>query len=326
MRNRATTYAILLLVTLLSWTGTRAQNTPPQVEAHFEPDSIAIGDQFKLEVTVQKDVMQLVGFPEFPEHKIGEIIEILEEGPVDTLAHEGRNVTLHKSYRLTTFDAGGYSLGRYPMLYVDKNITDTIWSRDSLVLRVGTFEIDTTKQTIYDIKRPLDLPLRFGEFSGYLLWGLLGLAALGALIWYLIKRRKSLPLFGKPKPVDPPHVAAIKALEVLHNQKVWQNNKHKLYYTRLTDIIREYLEGRFGVHAMEMTSDEIMEALSGLELSEKSRTELRDLLQSADLVKFAKHVPDAEYNENAYTCAYYFVEDTKPTEVEEKPAEVEEEK
>ncbi len=298
------------------------QSTPPNVEARFSPDSIAIGDQFTLEVTVSKDIVQQVGFPEFKDHTISGILEILQESGADTVSREGRNVVLRKKYLLTTFEEGGYNLGRYPMLYIDKNITDTIWSRDSLILKVGTFEIDTTKDQIFDIKPPLDTPLKFGEFSGYLLWGLLGLAAVGAVIWLIIKRRKALGLFGSPKPTDPPHVAAIKALEILHNQKVWQAGRHKLYYTKLTDIIREYLEKRYGISAMEMTSDEILAAIIDLNLPAKSVDEMKELLRSADLVKFAKHVPDADYNENAYLSAYYFVEDTKPQE-EEKPQQME---
>ena len=314
---------------LLSLAGLTAfgQSTPPSVEARFTPDSIAIGDQFTLEVTVSKDIVQQVGFPEFEDHKIGKIIEILQESGADTVSREGRNVVLRKKYLLTTFDEGAYSLGRYPVLYADKNITDTIWSKDSLLLKVGTFEIDTTKDRIFDIKPPLEMPLKFGEFSGYLLWGLLGLAALGVLVWLFIKRRKALGLFGAPKSIDPPHVAAIKALETLHNQKVWQTGRHKLYYTKLTDIIREYLEKRYGIPAMEMTSDEILSAIIDLNLPVKSVDEMQDLLRSADLVKFAKYVPDADYNENAYLSAYYFVEDTKPRDPEvEQAAEAEHEK
>lgn len=293
-----------------------AQTKPPIVDARLEPDSVAIGDQFHLEVTVTKDQVQIVDFPMFENGIIGEKIEILKEGAVDTILHEGRTLTLRKRYLLTTFDEGYYSLGRFPTLYMDKNIVDTLWSRDSLLLKVGTYEIDTVKQTIYDIREPLHTPVKFGEISGYLIWGLIIGAAIALLVFYIIRRRKRIPLFGKPSPADPPHVKAIKALEELHHQKVWQNNKHKQYYTRLTDIIREYLEERYGVHAPEMTSDEVLEAIVQFSLPERSVNELRHLLRSADMVKFAKQIPDSEDNETAFTAAYYFVEQTKPTEIE----------
>ncbi|MDL2320640.1 hypothetical protein LJC45_05870 [Alistipes sp. OttesenSCG-928-B03] len=292
------------------------QSRKPVVESRLVPDSIAIGDHFDLEVTVDKDALQYVDFPSFDEGVLTPQIEVLEEHPVDTVSSEGRRVKLMKRYRLTTFDEGVHTIGGVPVLYVDKNITDTLYVRDSMVLQVGTFEIDTLTQTIEDIKPTMNAPLRFGEFSGYLLWGLLALVLIAALVWWIIRRRKNLTFLGKPKPVEPPHVVAIRALEMLHNQKLWQNNKHKQYYTRLTDILREYLEGRYGIHAMEMTSDEILAAVSEVEVAEGPLANLRGLLKTADLVKFAKFEPAGAENEVAYTQTYYFVENTKPTEVE----------
>ena len=98
---------------------------------------------------------------------------------------------------------------------------------------------------------------------------------------------------------------------------MWQNNKHKLYYSLLTEILRTYIDGRWGVSAMEMTSDEIIAAMRSVELPDKARMDLTAILRDADLVKFAKFAPEAEQNENDYQKAYYFVEETKP--VEENP-------
>ena len=82
----------------------------------------------------------------------------------------------------------------------------------------------------------------------------------------------------------------------------------------MSDILRTYLAGRFGVGAMEMTTDEIMEAVREIEMPTKCSVDLINLLQDADLAKFAKFEPDAEQNESAYAKAYYFVEETKPVE------------
>ena len=309
---------ILLLAAALSALSVAGQSRRPVVDARFIPDSIMIGDQFTLEVTVEKDMVQIVAFPDFTGGSLdGKIIEILEEGPVDTLEVDGRRQKLQKKYKLTTFEDGYYGFGHFPALYLDKNVTDTIWSRDSLNLFIETFEIDTLTQTIHDIKRPLRAPFRPGEISGYAGLVLLALVIIIVALWLIIRWRRNRRLFGDPKHRDPPHVAAIKALEILHNQKLWQNNKHKHYYTRLTDILREYMEGRYGVSAMEMTSDEIMTSMAERGISGKPYDNLRGILSTADLVKFAKYVPNADYNENAYTMAYYFVEETKPSEGEE---------
>ena len=200
---------------------------------------------------------------------------------------------------------------------------DTLYTSDSLRLDVGTFQIDTAKQTIYDLKPQRTLPLRAEEITGYLFGGLFLLLNLAALLfalrYHLSKRGKHLSDLFKPAPPAPPHVA----LEGLHNQKLWQNNKHKAYYSGLTDILRRYLAGRYGIGALEMTSDEIIDAVRPLDLPRKSAMELTALLREADLVKFAKATPEAARNEEAYQWAYYFVEETKP--VEEQPsAEAEE--
>jgi hypothetical protein len=92
---------------------------------------------------------------------------------------------------------------------------------------------------------------------------------------------------------------------------LWQNGRHKEYYTRLTDILREYLDGRYNVSAMEMTSDEIIKSIASLELDSKQMELICELLQTADFVKFAQQAADAEQNEKFYTGVYYFVENTK---------------
>ena len=180
-------------------------------------------------------------------------------------------------------------------------------------------------QSIYDLKPQKTLPFRLREIQDYLLWGLVLLLLLAAgayaLFRWLAKRGKRFGDLFKPAPPLPPHVAAIQALETLHNQKLWQNNRHKQYYSGLTDILRTYIAARWGVGAMEMTSDEIIESMRGEELPDKARRDLTSILRDADLVKFAKATPDAEQNESDYLKAYYFVEETKLVEEETAPAE-----
>lgn len=293
-----------------------AQSPRPEVTTSIDRDSMAIGDRFTLSVQVDKDIMQVVDFPSFDGGMMTDRIEVVAESGVDTLAREGRRVSIAKKYLLTTFDEGIYSLGGFPVLYVDKNVVDTIESGDSLRLLVTTFEIDTASSTIYDIKAPLRPHVKFGEWSLWALCGIVGLALAALIVYMIVRWRKGRPIFGQPKPKLPPHVTAIRALEALSNQKLWQNGKHKAYYTRLTDIMREYLKERYGIQALEMTSDEIIAALSAEQIDDKNRRDLTWLLQTADFVKFAKYAPEAEQNENAYYGAYYFVEDTKAVEAQ----------
>ena len=275
---------LFAIALLLAGAAVRAQNAPT-VTARIEPDSIMIGDRFDLTVEVDKDLVQVVQFPEF-ENKEGSPLELVKDHPIDTLERDGRHLRLRKRYTLAAFEEGKWNLGLPAVLYADKNIVDTLRTRDSLYLEVATFQIDSTSQSIYDLKPQRNLPFRFAEVSGYAKWGVLALlmilVALYALKRILARYGKGLGDLFKPAPPQPPHVVAIKALEALHNQKLWQNNRHK-------------------------------------QLPDKARMDLTAILRDADLVKFAKATPDGQQNEADYLKAFYFVEETKLVVEEEEP-------
>lgn len=310
--------AVLIPLLVLMGFVAAAQSETPTVRARIEPDSLFIGDQFDFVIEIEKDLVQTTLFPEFTPAKEG-MIELVEVMPIDTLERDGRRLKIAQRYRLAAFQEGLINMGKPGVLYADKNIVDTLYATDSLVLKVGTFQIDSTSQSIYDLKPQLTLKFKLAEIRGYIAWGLLIALLVALAIYglhrYLEARGRHLKDLFKPAPPEPPHVVAIKALEALHHQKLWQNNKHKLYYSTLTDILRTYIAGRWEVGAMEMTSDEIITAMRQEELPEKARMDLTSVLMDADLVKFAKFTPEAEQNESDYTKVYYFVEETKPVEV-----------
>ena len=179
------------------------------------------------------------------------------------------------------------------------------------MLKVITFDIDTLSQTIFDIKPPMSAPFKPAEIFGYVMWacGILFVVSF-LLLWYLCNRRKHKDLDSR-KSLLPPHVLAIMELEKVHAQKMWQSGKHKQYYTKLTDIVREYIDERYSIPAMELTSEEILDSFKNKNLPPMAFKRLEELLRTADFVKFAKFVPGKEENEAVYNDAYYFVEDTK---------------
>jgi hypothetical protein len=288
----------------------------PTITATFDRDTITIGDQFTMTLTIEKDIMQMVGPAELEQGEIAPGVELMREFPLDTVATDGRRQTLAKRYLMTIWEEGRYNLGLIPALYADKNVIDTLWARDSLRIVVRSFDIDLEKDKPYDIKPPAEVPFRFGEISGWLALGLLGLALVGVAMWLVKKYRgRLIPLLGGGDPSLPPHVEAIRRLEALRNQKLPQNGRHKQYYSGLVDILRTYLERRFGIGAMEMTSAEILDAVNeprrAGEVDSKRYDDLAALLTTADLVKFAKFIPDEATEDAAYYNAYYFVEETK---------------
>ena len=321
---------IAYLLALLIVQSVVAQNTRPTITSHLSADTIMIGDRVTLTIEVEKDVMQHIAFPTFdftpkvtPEgedqHDQAEpSIEVIRDFAPDTIQQKGRRVLLRKRYEMAIYDEGIYKLGKAQVLYLDKNVIDTLFAEREEELFVKTFQIDSTMTTVRDLKPQMTLKLRFAEFSGYLAiaLGVLMLLALAVylLVRHLSKQGKRISDLFKPAPPVPAHIVAIEALEKLYNEKLWQNDKHKLYYSGLSDILRTYIAGRFEVGAMEMTTDEIADALRNIDIEQKPKMDLLAVLRDADLVKFAKATPEAEDNELAYSKAYHFVEETKPAE------------
>ena len=188
-----------LATALLTGLTTVLYAAPPTITARVEPDSIGIGDRFDVVIDVDRDLVQVVEFPTFnPPPQSG--LEVVESHPVDTLRRDGRHLSLRKRYTLAAFEEGNLGLGRAQVLYLDKNITDTLYTADTLRLQVGTFQIDSTSHTIYDIKAQRTLPFRYGEISGYVLWSLLGLIVLGG------PGRRRPPPDGPPRPQGTRHL------------------------------------------------------------------------------------------------------------------------
>ena len=295
----------------------------PKVGGSVEPDSIGIGDRFTYTIEVEKDLVQSLFFPDFRAMQNAQY-ELIEDMPVDTLVRDGRKLKLCKRYVLAAFQEGIHNVVPQ-VIYADKNIVDTLSGPDTLALMVSTFQIDSTSHTIFDIKPQKTLRFKMGEITGYILWSVI---ALIIIILLMIVAKRVLAHYGKsfgdlfkPVPPLPPHEQAFKALEQLREERLWQEGKHKEYYSALTDILRTYIDGHFGVGAMEMTSDEIVDAMRSVELPQKSSMDLTQILRDADLVKFAKAVPEAEENEAAFHAAWDFVEQTRPEEVSEENEE-----
>ena len=273
-------------------------------------------------------------FKEYNDSKL----ELIEEYPIDTLKVEGRTLHLRKRYRLAVMETGDLRL-RPSILYFEKNreLPDTIYAKDTLVLSVARYEdLDTLSFMMLDpigpgtkvntqlaqqhlgtegITTQKDLPFRFVEIRDYVIYGLIALVLLSLIIWLvasqLYKYMRKREATERVLPKIPPHIVANKALVELNHRKLWQNGKYKLYYTELTAILRVYISERWGISAMEYTTPEIIEALSEIDMPRDSRFALVALLRTADMVKFAKAEPEAEENEENYTRAYYFVENTK---------------
>lgn len=166
-------------------------------------------------------------------------------------------------------------------------------------------------------KTVMQAPFAWEDWYGLMACGAL-IIPIGILLVYLIMRFfDNKPIIRKVKvePKLPPHQLAMQEIERIKNEKVWQKGEPKEYYTELTDALRTYIKDRFGFNALEMTSTEIIDKL--LEMKDKEAlSDLRELFQTADLVKFAKHNPLVNENDANLINAIDFINETKEKEEE----------
>lgn len=289
------------------------------INAKLDSTQILIGDQVMYSLEISKPVREKIAMP-FLKDSLQSGVEIVETLPLDTLFVQGEMHTLRMRYLITSFDTGTHVLPRQPFIWDHEGRTDTLFSNGAL-LTVSLVNIDTTQTAIKDIKAPYEAPFTWDEVIPYILWGLLIIAVIAAIVyvtWRLLHKKPIIPIAEKPKPI--PHVVALQKLDALKERKLWQSNQAKKYYIELTEIIRQYIEDRFNIPAMEQVSeDTVVACRQNKEIPDDSITGLRQMLTLADLVKFAKWQPLPDENDVSMKHAYRFVESTIPviTETEE---------
>ena len=287
----------------------KAQNI--RVEAKLDQTNIKLGDQTVLRLMAHLPANGQVDFPVLAD-TISAKVQIVEMGKTDTLMDKNNPgiKTISRAYTITSFYAGVHMIPAYTFVGKAGNL-----NTQALPLEVTEVKVDTTK-AIYDIKEPLAVSYSFMDWLHdnwkLVLFSALGILLIIGLIWYFIRKRKNRPAkVESPKPLVPLHTIALDKLNALKSQKLWEQGQVKAYHSELADIIREYLEKRYAVNALEQTSEEIFSGLKHLSIAEQNMDKLRQMLLLADLVKFAKARPLNSDNENSMENAISFVMKTK---------------
>jgi hypothetical protein len=302
-----------VVLTLTSWLlalSTYAQNV--EVSASLDTNNIRIGDPVKLRITAvyRSDKGEpKIKWPKFTDTITG-TIEIIEQTQIEKAPHPGKALTLvmEQTYTITSFDSGYHAIP--PFQFIINGDTSNIAETEPMLLTVHSIETDTT-QAIRDIKGVMDQPFSWKEALPYIIGGV-AILAIAALIFWLVKRKKNKPVLPeKPKIIIPPHITALKSLEALKEQRLWQEGKVKQYHSAISDILRQYIEDRFNVNALEQTTDEILVSFRSVVIDIESRSKLKQVLTLADLVKFAKEVPLPHENEMSLGNAFDFVSNTR---------------
>jgi hypothetical protein len=310
-------FKIKLLLAVLLFCGlfSEADGQRVKVKATLDSLRILIGDQINLKLEMEKPAGLKVEFPQIPDSLAGKI-EVLKRSPIDTIKMKGEIQKLTSNLLITCFDSGQYRIPPFRFDIQEPGKNDSVFT-NWLVLNVMTFKIDTAKGPV-DIKPPYEAPLTLKEVTPYIL-GIILIGALLFLILYSIKRKKkNQPLFVRPaKPKEPAHLTALRELDRIKEEKIWQRDKIKEYYSEVTETLRVYIEDQFGIPAMEQTSGEILSSFEVNKnlITDKTKQYLVRILPLADLVKFAKYYPLPDDHSIVLANAYLFVNETKPEEV-----------
>lgn len=281
----------LLLLNIISY----SQPTIPSISK----TKILIGDQF-----VYSFMLPIENFSEqsiYIPNQIEDSLEIISS-KIDTIEKKGKKY-LNFTFRLTSFVVGKHQI-------LNKN-------GRSFGFEVVPFPIDTTKIEIKDIKPNQKEPFKISEIMPIIIWVLIGIVLIiasyfGIKIWKKYRKTNIKELFIKPKQKLPAHVIAINSFEELRLKRLYENGKVKEYFSEISDILRQYLDNRYNIRALEMTTDEIfMEIKEKAIINDESFSLLEYILKYSDLVKFAKYIPDSFVSNKCLKDSFEFVNQTK---------------
>jgi len=293
----------------------QAQTT---VSATLTADSthILIGDHLNVKLVLKHPASLKMAMPVVKD-SVGNM-EFIAASKIDTVS-EPTIQTFTQAYTISAFDSGQFHAGPIMIPYTNSTgKADTLYS-NSVLIDVNTLPVDTMRP-FKPIKGPLAVPYTWQEFILYIIaaWLAIFLIVIGVLLYKRYAKKKLQETNARPVPKDPAHIWARKELKKLEDEKLWQKDQVKLYYSRLTDILRLYLEYRFNWLALESTTEEIEAAIDNYNMKEKGKENLLQILRAADLVKFAKLLPAPDANIKAMESAYKFIDFTEPKEEEPK--------
>lgn len=313
----------LLLIGLLGLFGAPVGAQGIKVKAVIDSTHVLIGDQFNLRLEVEQPAGFQVEFPQVGD-SISETIEMLEQSPLDTFKlDESEQLKIIQNLTITSFDTGRNVVPAFKFKLIQDGMQQDMETLPAEFFVHG-MEIDTTMGPT-DIKHPYAAPVTLAEASPYILGAILILAIAFFIFYYIQRRKKNKPVFGKPaKPKEPPHVVALRKLEHIKEEKHWLEPEYiKLYYSEVSDTLREYIEERFEINAMEYTTDETIQVFNSRKglLPDKNFQQLKDILSLSDLVKFAKYQPLTDDHNLTLMNAFFFVNDTKIEERKAKAAD-----
>lgn len=286
------------------------------VSASIDSTMLMIGDQTAMHLNVTHEASEQVQLPVFGE-TLQDGIEIVDRSAIDTTTLPDGRLQIHQDLTLTSFKDSLFPV--QPIAIASGE--DTFWTDPMALNVIQPFEVDSSL-AITDIKDIEKAPIWWWGIIRWILLvlGILLLIDLGFWLWRKyekFRKKEEEPI--NPELLRPADEVALEKLDEIKAAKIWKDGKVKEYQTDLTDVVREYIGRRFGVQSTEKTSDETLRAMKPL-IDRDLFDRLKNMLQLADLVKFAKWHTTPDENEQGLLTAYDFVNETK---IVEEPKEEE---
>lgn len=321
------TYILFSFALLCSAFSASAGNT--LITTKMDSAVLLMGKKTAIHVEIVQDKGQKGFFTNEGVDTLNAFVEVSARLQADTTDLGNNREQINRDIIVQSFDSGMYVIPAFKYI-VGK---DTFLSNE-LSLKVLPVKVDSL-ETIHELKAVAEPPFFFTDYLPEFLvkyWWLILLVLIliagGVYAYFKWFKKGAVPFIKKPEVIIPPYDEAIMKLTQLKSEKLWEAGHDKEYFTRLTDILRNYIDRRFNINAMEMTSAQIIDVLRRNEETMPVNEQLSKILEMADFVKFAKMRPLPEDNEVAYQRAVNFVNETKPVEVvpEENTSETNEKK
>lgn len=304
---------LIILAIMLSAATTMKAQQPVVVEAAMDSSVLWMGEQTLIHLSLTQDEGVTVIPPQIESPGVlTEGVEVVDLSQPDTTRLNNNRLQIKQEVLVTSFDSGFYYIP--PFKYV---IEEDTFATESLSLKIVPVDVpeEATAADVKDIKNVVAPPFVLWDFvPAWLLILIVAVVLIVVAVYFVARyyKQRKVEAAIPPEKRIPPYELAMQELKQLRESKLWQQGQEKQYYTRLVDILREYIDSRFGINAMEMTSSQILAALQRNKDTKEVNKYLNEILSMADFVKFAKMRPMPDDNERVMHRAVDFVELTRP--------------
>jgi hypothetical protein len=301
--------AVLFIFIVLMVSSVFAQSSPDtvgsipgiQITTSVDKAEVFIGDLITYEVTIVHDSSITLVPPPLGAN-LG-AFDVKDYDPDKEKKLDGGKIQTTTTFVLSTFTTGDYIIPAVPILFQMPDKSTKIMLAEPVPIKIKSM-LDNAGDSA-DI-RPAKNPYEFKRnwIPYYLLGGALLLLIAGAIIWWMLRKK---PVAGEVIDTRPPWEIAYEKLAILQSSSLLTDGKNKEYYIELTEIIRSFLGRVYRIAVLDMTTEEFLAIFRGMTLPEQLFEQTSGLLKHADLVKFAKYVPERSRVELDFESAHTIV-------------------